>query len=296
MAVRFIDKGHGSLAGRLGSVSLAWLITVNIAVSLVLWTGMLISHGDSGMAAWLALPGSWDGFVSRSWTLLTYMVTQTGFLHLVFNLLWLCFFGRIAAMMTTDCNILSMYVGGGIAGGIAFLLGDLLMEGSTPLLGASASVMTLIAATAVYQPRMRLNLWLFGRVDLVWIAVISIALTYLGAGGGNSGGQLAHTGGLLFGLWCGWRMKQQKDPNPAITGLLSAVSGWRDRRRADKISKRRRADAELMTGIRGRLADRERLDELLDKIRTSGYTSLTRSERSELNALSNRLNSPRDDL
>ena len=296
MAVRFIDKGPGSLASRVGSRPLAWLIAANITVALAVWILSLATRGRIDATLWLALPESWKIFATRPWTLLTYMFTQTGFLHLVFTLLWLFFFGKIAAMMMTDRNLLFIYFGGGISGGVLFLAAAASAGTHAPLLGASASVMALIVATAVFQPRVRLNLWLFGHVDLIWIAVVSVALTYLGAGGGNAGGQLAHTGGLLFGLWAGWRMRQHKDPASLSPPGTTGISKSRDRIRSDRISRRRRADAELLTGIRGRLADRERLDELLDKIRSSGYTSLTRSERAELNALSNRLDSPREDL
>ena len=49
------------------------------------------------------------------------------------------------------------------------------------------------------------------------------------------------------------------------------------------------ATAMQWQGLRGRLSDMSRLDELLDKIRLSGYASLTDVERRELNALSRKI-------
>lgn len=291
MAVGIIDKGPGSMAARIGSRSLAWLISINIIVSLVIWTCALFSGGRVRIEDWLGLPGSWTGFCRQPWGIATYMVSQTGILHLLFNLLWLLCFGRIALMVMLDRQLTFLYVGGGLAGGLAFLIWNALSPTGSLLLGASASVMSLMVATAVYRPKLRLNLWLIGEVGIITITVISILLTFLGAGGGNGGGQAAHIGGLIFGVWAGLMMCRQKDPSRIPDVIKSSLERRRAEWRSRREAKVRRADEALLTGIRGRLADRERLDELLDKIRASGYASLTRSEKAELNALSNRLDS-----
>lgn len=300
MEARFIDKGPNSLAGRIGSRVLAWLIVLNLGVSLLIWTVAFLTKGNLRLELYLGLPGSWDGFCRQPWGILTYMITQAGILHLFFNLLWLYFFGRIALLVMTDRQLLFLYVGGGLAGGIAFLIRSGMSPTPFPLLGASAAVMALIACAPVYRPDFRINLLLFGRVPMIVIALISAALTFLGTGGGNSGGQMAHIGGLAFGVIMGLIMRHQIDPSGFIASISDGLKRRQSNYRATRAAKRRRADETLLTGIRGRLADRERLDELLDKIRASGYTSLSRTERAELNALSNRLDSPRgfeeDDL
>ncbi len=287
MSQDFTNSKYSAFERRVGSRVLAALIIVNVAVSVLIW---LVGLGGFDLGSWLALPGSWTEFCRQPWGLLTYMVTQTGLLHLLFNVLWLYFFGRIALMIIRERSLLFLYVGGGLAGGVVFLLWSLVEPSFMPLLGASASVMALIVCTGVYQPKFRVNLMLFGPVNLSLLAVISVALTFFGAGGGNGGGQAAHIGGLLFGLWAGWMLRQGKD----FTRLSPLGGRVLDRlavRKAAKADRRRHANDELLSGIRGRLADRERLDELLDKIRLSGYNSLSRAERAELNALSNRLNS-----
>lgn len=289
MAGHITDGNHPSLARKTGSRILAGLIIINLAVSAVIWLTGLGNKFDLG--SYLALSGSWSGFCQRPWGLLTYMVTQTDLLHLLFNILWLYFFGRISLMIMKEQEILFLYIGGGLTGGIVFLLWSLSSPSYMPLMGASASVMALIVSIAVYRPKFRVNLFIFGEVSLLLLAVISIALTFFGAGGGNSGGQAAHIGGLLFGLWAGWMLRRGTDLIRIFKPLTGKISDRIAHRRAEKADRRRHANDELLSGIRGRLADRERLDELLDKIRASGYNSLTKTERAELNALSNRLDS-----
>ncbi len=288
MAGDIFDGRRNRLSALIGSQVLAWLIGINIAVSLVVW---LVGAGGFRLDAWLGLPGSWSGFLQRPWGLLTYMFTQADVLHMLFNVLTLYWFGRVTLWLITERQLLFIYVGGGLAGGVAFLIWNAVSPSGLLLLGASASVMALIVTVSFYQPRFEVNLFLIGRVKLVLIGLIFIGLTLLGIGGGNGGGQAAHIGGIVFGLFTALALRKGADPTKFLSGINERINTLQAERRERKAASRRRADEALLTGIRGRLADRERLDELLDKIRASGYSSLSRSERAELNALSNRLDS-----
>lgn len=268
---------------RQGCPGVAALIAVNVAVSLLIWL-VIICGSVAGLSTdfvvdMLSLPSSPWHFGHRLWTMLTYMFTHYSPLHLLFNMMWLYWFAR----MSNRCSVIRsvvLYIGGGVAGGIAFMTGVNYLSpeyyGST-LCGASASVMTLMAVAAVDAPNHRVRLWLVGEVKLKWLAVAAIALSFLGAGGGNAGGQYAHSGGLLFGLAC------------ALYGKVTRG------RAAGKVSRRVSVSPDvsqveiLSRAVAGRLSDPERLDQLLDKIRLSGFDSLSVVEKSELMAISARL-------
>ena len=289
MAGATIDGRGGRFRRFIGSRALAWLIGINIGVDVLVWLFGLGGHVK--LAQWLALPGSIEEFLRQPWGLVTYMFVQADFLHLLSNLLILYCFGRIALLVISESQLTAAYIGGGLAGGVAFLILSAIHPSAQSLLGASAAVVAIIVTAAVYRPNYRVNLFLLGSVNMVLFGLIVILLTLTGLGGGNSGGQIAHIGGILFGCGYGYVLRRGKDPARWLAGLGNKLDSIRAERHARKANVRRRADEELLSGIRGRLADRERLDELLDKIRASGYASLSRSERAELNALSNRLDS-----
>ena len=104
------------------------------------------------------------------------MFTHYSPLHILFNMLWLYWFARLIKGLTPT-RLLTLYIGGGLAGGLAFLMWH---SSPAPLCGASASVLALMTAAAILDPDRRLGLFLVGEIKLKWIAVGAIALTMLG--------------------------------------------------------------------------------------------------------------------
>ncbi len=265
---------------------LAWLVGINCAVYLIGGICSIVAKAGGGPAAasataMLVLPGSVAEWLHRPWTILTYMFTHTDFLHLLFNMLWLLWFGRMIREASSPRRLLGLYIGGGLCGGALYLL----LCSMAPaicggwLLGASASVLAVMTATGFLMPDATLHLFFLGDVKMKWLVIFMILLALLGTAGGlNAGGAIAHLGGVAFGAVYPLALKlraQKKRPRrePA-----------RPARRPTQEGARRTAEI-----MRRHLDDNRRLDELLDKIKLSGYESLSRSERQELNAISARL-------
>lgn len=252
-----------------GSKVLAMLVSVNAGLWLLL-TALILISGAAGHtldpSAWLTLPGSLSIFITRPWTLATYMFVQFDILHLLFNVLWLYWFGIILLNTLDERHLLYYYGGGGLSGGVLFLICATAGYGGGWLCGCSAAVLSVMAGAAVRVPDHRVNLFLIGAVKLKWIALVCGLLTLLG-GGGN---QAAHIGGIVFGLVFAFILKR-----PEIWGK--------------KPIKNRRDAKRMLSAIERQRADHERLDQLLDKIKISGYESLSRREKKELMDLSSRL-------
>lgn len=268
-----------------GSRTLASIIGLNIAVFLLGW--IVILAGDSlGMSgnftmSWLCVSSDPSIFLSHPWTAITYMVTHYDFLHLLFNMLWLYWFGIMLTTPGKGRKLLRLYSGGGLTGTAMYVAVTAIWSSlSTPgayLCGASASVLAVMTAVSVISPDRRINLFLIGPVKLKWISIACIALTFLGLGGGNPGAQSAHIGGVMFGAVF------------AIVSTRRESSEKRDRQFSVKRVRVARDGNAVAKVAAGRLSDTSRLDELLDKIRFSGYSSLTTGERNELNELSRRI-------
>lgn len=244
------------------------LIVVNAAVWTAVWTAGFWCVPEP----WLSLPADPVVWLTRPWTLLTYMVVQYSFWHLLMNLLWLWMFGRILELTMPAGTVWQLYLAGGLAGGAAYMVSGFITGTGGMLCGASAAVLAIMVAAGLRSPDMELNLLLFGAVRLKWIVLVGIVLLMAGAGGGSGIGSVAaHAGGLLGGLlhvlW------QRRSIHSRHTGI--------SRKGARRVRK----------AIRRHHDDTLRLNVLLDKITSSSYGSLTAAEKRELHRLSARLRS-----
>ncbi|MDE6768826.1 MAG: rhomboid family intramembrane serine protease [Muribaculaceae bacterium] len=275
-----------------GSSVLAGLIGSNLLIFLGVWIVILIGRqfgleGNFTMP-WLCVSSNPDVVLFHPWTLLTYMVIQYDFIHLLFNVLWLFWFGVFIPFQVSEKQRLLLYAGGGFAGALLYVCVNLIWHDSVVpggyLCGASAAVLAIMTAVAIWSPRREVRLFLIGSVQLKWVALGCMVLTFLGLNGGSGAAQSAHIGGVLFGALFALATARHFAKHPRATTSSAAHAPQRKVR----IHVRRNGKA-VAEAAANRLNDEGRLDQLLDKIRLSGYSSLTAGERNELNLLSQRL-------
>lgn len=279
------DRWSGALRRRSAT---AWLITVNVGVFLAVRITAAIAElaGSANPAAilqWLALPSSPSVALMEPWTMVTYMFTQYDVLHLLFNMVWLYWFGRMFMLLSTSGRMLAVYALGGITGAAVYLTACAAVPGigGSMLLGSSAAVLAIVTATAMAMPDYGVSLFLLGEVKLKWIAVTAVALDLLGMSAGNAGGHIAHLGGAAAGLLYGLALRRGYD----VYGRVRRFAKSARRRRHS----RGRTGVMLHVDTRRGAEDARTLDELLDKVKRSGYSSLTDAERAELYDISNRI-------
>ncbi|MDE7387120.1 MAG: rhomboid family intramembrane serine protease [Muribaculaceae bacterium] len=238
------------------------IIIINAVVWLtVTLVNVIIAPQNIAVTA-LDLPGGL-GLVVRPWTLLTYMFTQTDVWHCLFNMLWLLWFGLMLEHCTSRRRVMATYLLSGLGGAVTFIITTLVLgNGQYSMLeGSSAAVMGVVALTGCTIPNHRVNLFLLGNIKVKWVAAATILLFALGSGGNNIASQAAHIGGVVAGLIIAWYQHAKRpryDKMPAAHTLSSA-------------------DA------------RAELDELLDKVKRSGYNSLSGNERRRLIELSHNI-------
>lgn len=241
------------------------LIIVNVAILLaVILIGFVTRIAGEPVSiarSVLDLPAG-AGVVGRLWSPVTYMFTHSEVMHCLFNMLWLYWFGMLWLKFSSARRLLYLYLAGGLGGAVTFTLVTLLSHSSAALCleGASGAVMGIVTATAIMVPNFKMNLMFLGNVKLKWIALATIVLFALGGSGQGIDATWAHlggaVGGALYALWLKYMHNR-----PRITAR-------------DHLTD---ADA------------RAELDMLLDKVRTSGYASLTDNERRRLLQLSHRV-------
>ena len=260
---------------------------INIAIWVIVrlvFVGYSLSGSDGSlMLGWLALPASFELFISRPWTIFTYMFLHFELLHILFNVLWLYWFGKIFLEYHNQQKLLSLYILGGLSGGLAFMMAynwlPVFHERiiNSQLLGASASVIAIVIAIAVYVPNHLIHLAFIGPVKIKWIAFVSVLLYVISLSGDNAGGNFAHLGGAVWG----WIYMSQLMAGRNITGRFDRVTdtffSWFRRRRKLKI--KYNSPNPDYDYNRKKVSQQNDINQVLDKIGKSGYDSLTFEER-----------------
>ena len=259
--------------------------------------------GGNDVLAWVALPSNLWMLLKRPWTLLTYMFAHADLLHILFNMLWLYWMGRIFMEFFSSKHLTGLYLLGGWGGAALFLLAYNVLPGlagevDVRLLGSSAAVIAIVVATAVYVPDYKIGLLFLGEVAIKWVAIVTVLIAVLSLDAGNVGGSIAHMGGAAVGAWFAWRIKQGRDItrplNATIDALVALFNGRSMPSMSTKKHKTRRAErpAEPARNQTSRRPDdgvsEEELDAILGKIKAAGYDALTDEERDKLFKVSRR--------
>jgi len=157
------------------------------------------------------------------------MFMHAGFLHILFNMLWLYWFGALFLMFFSAKHLRGAYILGGICGGLLYMAAFNIFPYFRPMvdysfmLGASASVLAVVAATAYREPNYPIRLFLFGTIRLKYLALIVIGTDLLFITSSNAGGHIAHLGGALAGLWFAAGLSKGKDITAWINKILDAI-------------------------------------------------------------------------
>jgi len=272
-----------------GSI-LAKLIYINVGLFLLIRLTaivlMLFNMSGFPYLQYLQMPSSPELLLYRPWTVITYMFTHYDFLHILFNMLWLYWFGGLFLQFFNERQLGGLYVIGGIAGGLLFMLAYNIFpyfRNAAPcsfLMGASASVMAIVFAVSFYQKDMEINLFLLGRMKLIYLALLSFIIDLLAMTSANAGGHIAHIGGALLGIWFASLIKRGKDMTSPINWVIDRVVNLGKRKPKMRVTYYKpETDYEYNARKHQEEVD---IDTILDKLKRSGYESLSSEEKKRL--------------
>jgi membrane associated rhomboid family serine protease len=259
----------------------------------------MVLHGlnlDGWVDHWLALSktGLTHGLVFQ---LLTYQFLHGSFLHLLFNVIGLYFFGRAIEEMLGSAGMLKLYLASGVVGGLLHVgLGFAfpLTFGTVAVVGASAGIFGLVAAFATRAPDQPITLLVFFILPVTFRARALLIIEGCIAVAGVVGPLLfhnytsniahgAHLGGMLTGIaWIRWSMM----PRPSFSFWRPLMRRAQPRRESARVTLRR------VSRSAGRKAEElppaefisREVDPILEKISARGIHSLTERERQILEA------------
>ena len=279
---------------RRGSIHIQ-LIYINIAVfAAVTLAGIalqLFNMEQARVFDWLELPASPTRFIMQPWSLLTYMFMHGGLLHILFNMLWLYWFGAIFLNMFSSKHLRGLYVLGGICGGALYMLAYNVFPYFRPyiensfMVGASASVLAIVAAAAYREPNYPIRLFLLGTLRLKYLALIVIGMDLLLITSENAGGHIAHLGGALAGVWFAAGLNKGRDVTAWINRAADGIASlFRRKPRKPKMKVHygngsRQQDYDYNARKK---AQSDEIDRILDKLRKTGYEGLSDEEKKSL--------------
>ncbi len=237
----------------------------------------------------LGIPSHIPLLLHRIWTPITYMFVHEGFLHILFNMLWLYWFGQIFMQYFTGRTLGSLYVLGGLAGAMLYVIAFNTIPYYTGMergwmIGASAAVMAIVMGAAFYRPDVQLNLLFLGPIKIVYIAIFAFILDFLSLGNPmNPGGHVAHIGGALLGYFFAIQYKKGRD----ITGWMGRAIDWffglfKPRMKRPKMKVKHARQQTDWEYNQRKHSEQEEIDAILDKLKQTGYSGLSSEEKKKL--------------
>jgi membrane associated rhomboid family serine protease len=281
--------------------ALVWLLAVMaIAFCLFkfLWMVYKLSSWEesefyTNIFNWFILPANPGRFIARPWTILTYMFVHDKPMELLGNVLWLWAFGYILQDLAGPKKVIPLFIYGGVAGGIVFILGYLLLPGlavkeaATALTGASAGVIAIAVGTTVMAPNYRIFPMINGGIPL-WVltlvyVLLDFAMVPLSNNTGGMGRLLAQIAGAGMGYLFAVQLRRGRDWSNWMNSFFYWISNLFN---PDKNSWKKTAKDELHYRSKGTEPykkipniTQKRIDEILDKINQQGYRYLTEEEK-----------------
>ncbi|MFC5285087.1 rhomboid family intramembrane serine protease [Pedobacter alpinus] len=231
----------------------------------------------------LAVPTFLPKLLYRFWTPFTYMFLHDGFFHILFNMLWLFWMGKILEGFLNSKKLTFVYLAGGLSGAFFYILCYNIIPAyadaslSSAAVGASASVTAILVATATLVPNYTIHLMFIGAVRLVWIAIVYIIIDILSLAGSNAGGYLSHLGGAIFGFLFIKALQSGNDWCKPFENVFEPKA---------KLKVVSKQEHKVSFNIRTDMPNQEIIDAILDKISKNGYDNLTAKEKETLFKLS----------
>jgi membrane associated rhomboid family serine protease len=292
---RFVRRRVFDISGN----SVFMLIAINLLVFVALQMIRLVYYflygDDAGIALFgeqvmnqLMLPSDGEALLRKPWTIITYMFTHTGLLHIFGNMLWLWGFGSILKDLCGDKIMIPVYIYGALAGALFFLLSYNFFPAfkeytaTAALLGASAGIMAIVLAATTLSPGYRIFPMLGGGIPLWILTGLYLIIDLATIPNNNPGGRIAHIGGALAGFVYMYWYKKDKDIGAWINNFFDWVNNLFN---PSKPKKGKLVKSELFYKsnkepyTRTPNLTQQRIDAILDKISHKGYSSLTEEEK-----------------
>lgn len=236
---------------------------------------------------WFELSSSFSDLVFKPWTLITYSFLHSGFFHLFFNMYIFLFTSRLFLNLFKSNSLINIYFLGVVFGGLLFLFSYNFFpafENSKPyMIGSSAGVMSLLIFMSTYSPNLEVRLIIFN-IKLLYIGIAFMMLDVIQIPYGNAGGHIAHLGGALLGFIYANNLKKGIDIGLPVERTISKLFNLFQLNKSKMNVAFKNKSKKKFSGPNDDNSKKhqKKIDEILDKISSSGYDSLSKKEKDYL--------------
>lgn len=272
---------HGSVLTRLIYINVGAFLLVKI-----IGVFFYLAGQHNFLVEWLSLPSDLGILATRPWTVVTYMFMHSGFIHLLFNILGLYWFGKLFLNHFEGAKLLSVYLLGGFAAGLLYLIAynvfPAFMGTRAILLGASGSIFAILVAAAFYDPERQLMIPLIGTFALKYVAVFYVVLSIIGITASNPGGNIAHVGGAFWGWFYIRELGKGKDLGAGFVSFIDRLGKSLTQAMKPKNNMKvtfKQAPRNDHEYNQQKHSQQEEMNQILDKIAKSGYDTLSKKEK-----------------
>ena len=227
------------------------------------------------------------------WRLVTsaFCHSRFGIWHLVFNMLFLFWFGTRLEQMYGSREFALFYFASAVVASLAFVGLSFYTGEMVPAIGASGAVWGVIALYAFQYPYETIRVYFLFPVQIRWLALLyfvldlhPVLLALSGDGMHDGVAHAAHLGGAIFGFGYyrqGWRIEPYWNRLPLVGSAGSKL--WQapqvHRRPVVPVKRKRSQEIIPMRSLDPELERLElSLDQVLEKIHRDGRESLSAAE------------------
>lgn len=300
MAVMQRNRRNKILLGQ-DNNALTWLIIINTVIFVIINFIKIIYFlsYDTNMVAqqnfhlqildWFSLPAGADKLATRPWTILVYMFSHESVWQLIGTLLWLWGFGNILQDLAGNSKLFPVYIYGGLAGAMFFILISNLVpqykdatEAALPFLGGGAAVMAVALAATTMAPDYRIFPMIYGGIPLWVLTLIFVAVDYATIASSSGSFAVAHLAGGVIGFLFVKQMQKGNDWSEWMIRLMNWFNNLfnpETKFKKKPFSQQNFYKAERKPFEKIPRVTQQKLDEILDKINLDGYQSLSTEEK-----------------
>ena len=235
----------------------------------------LFDYSNFSIISWFELSSDLKKIIFKPWSIISYSFFHSGFFHLFWNMIILLYSGQIFLNLFPNKMFLSTYFAGVIFGGIVFIfcynVFPVFFNSYSTMIGSSAGVMAILIFICVYSPNYEIRI-LFFNIKLLYIGLFFVFFDIIQIPYGNAGGHFAHLGGSLVGFIYARQIKNGKDIFDSFSFIIINIF-YKKKKKKNKIIKND------YRNILHKDINQKKIDQILDKINSSGYDSLSKEEK-----------------
>lgn len=214
-------------------------------------------------------------------TLVLLIISESRFFNIIYLVYLVYFGGVIFKQFFTNERLISQFVFGGLSGAAVYLMVFNAQINPQHLLSAFAASagFSLLAAAATKAPKMEIPLVLLGKVKLQWLAIIFIGLDLLTINPMNPSLRLTDLGGVVYGFLSIYFTSGLSIKMPRIFKKKGPY--YKRPKKAQQSTYKARPERDEDYNAR-KLKEQKEVDKILERIKKSGYESLSAEEKAKL--------------